>query len=713
MTIPFLSEVEIPAERTGAPRSVWQLRRGAQLVEGGVRFSVWAPTARDVVVHVATGVAAGEHPLQRADGERGVFTAMVPGVAAGDRYGIRVDGAEPLPDPTSRSQPDGVHALSEVIDPDAYEWGDASWPGVALPDFVIYELHVGTFTEAGTFEAAIERLPDLVALGVTAIELMPVAEFPGARNWGYDGVHLYAPHHAYGGPEGLKRLVDAAHQNGLGVVLDVVYNHVGPEGNYLDRFGPYFTDVYRTPWGRAVNYDGPGSDGVRRWAHDNALYWITEFHIDALRLDAVQGIFDFGALAFLEELSDEVHEVARRLGRKVQLMAESDLNDPRLIRPPEQGGYGLDAQWTDDVHHTIHAALTGERHGYYQDFAGIVSVADIYREPFFYARRYSTHRGRVHGRSSAGVPRQRFIVCAQNHDQIGNRPLGERLASLVSPERQRLAAALVLLSPYVPLLFMGEEYGETAPFLYFIEHGDAELVEAVRAGRRREFEELGLSAAAQIDPQAEETFARCKLNWEQRHEGAGAQLRVLYTDLLALRREEPALRPGTSVAHVQGPAEWCTQFRAMPVLGDALDSVRSQRALWCAFNVSGRPQDILVPPEGPWAWRLRLSTDDPGYGGEGIAPEKVPAAEAPPVPDGPKRLFAASEPEERRARTVRLAPWSAAVYVRDYETEHWDAGSSATPAYDNTSYDNSGYDSGYGYDGYGYGQRNDGYGSGS
>jgi maltooligosyltrehalose trehalohydrolase len=643
----------------------WTLRRGATLTRTGVSFSVWAPHARQVSVVVARGDERTEHPMERRAGERGVFVADVAGVKAGDRYGFRLDGADPLPDPVSRSQPDGVHALSEVVDPNAFPWNDATWGGVPLPDFVIYEMHVGTFTPEGTFDAAAARLPELLALGITAIELMPVAEFPGERNWGYDGVHLYAPHHAYGGPAGLKRLVDAAHALGLGVVLDVVYNHVGPEGNYLDRFGPYFTDIYRTPWGRAVNYDGPGSDAVRRWVHDNALHWITEYHIDALRLDAVQGIYDFGALQLLEELSDEVHELGRRMGRKIQLMAESDLNDPRLVRPPNQGGYGLDAQWADDVHHTIHAALTSERNGYYQDFQGIATIADVYREPFFYARRYAPHRDRTHGRSSAGVPRQRFIVCAQNHDQIGNRPTGDRLASLVGPDRQRLAAALVLLSPYIPLLFMGEEYGETAPFLYFIHHGDPALVEAVREGRKKEFVAIGRSDV-QIDPQDVETFNRSKLHWDRRDTGAGAQLRELYTDLLALRREEPALRPGASVAHVQGGFDWCTVYRDMPLQGDMFDSVRVQRALWYGFNLSGHPQDLPVPVEATQQWRLRLSTDAQGYGGTGLLVHSVPALEPDSeMNDAPKRLLPPTIHTEQRARAVRLPAWSAAVYVRD------------------------------------------------
>ncbi|MDQ6635429.1 MAG: malto-oligosyltrehalose trehalohydrolase [Gemmatimonadota bacterium] len=644
------------------------MRRGATVTDTGVDFTVWAPRDDRVVVHVATGDAAGDHSLSKVDGEHGVFGAQVPGVKPGDRYGFRLNDGRVFPDPVSRSQPEGVHALSEVVDPDAFVWRDALWAGVALPDFVLYELHVGIFTPEGTFAAAAERLPDLAALGVTAIEIMPIAEFPGDRNWGYDGVHLYAPHHAYGGPAGLKELVDAAHSCGIGVVLDVVYNHVGPEGNYLDQFGPFFTDVYRTPWGRALNYDGPGSDAVRRWVHDNALYWVTEYHVDALRLDAVQGIFDFGALQLLEELSDEVHEVGRKMGRKIQLMAESDLNDPRVVRPPEQGGYGIDAQWADDVHHTIHTTLTEETHGYYQDFAGIATIADVYREPFFYARRYAPHRDRTHGRSSAGVPRQRFIVAAQNHDQVGNRPNGERLASLVPPDRARLAAALVLLSPYIPLLFMGEEYGETAPFLYFIEHGDPDLIEAVRAGRRKEFEAIG-KLEDQIDPQARETFERCKLDWHRRTRGQGAQLLQLYTDLLSLRKEEPALRPGASIAHVEGGADWCSVLRTMPFQGDIFDAVRAQRSLWYAFNLSGRVQHILVPEEARMSWRLRLGTDAEGYGGTGLLVHSLPAdAPEKAVNDAPKRLLELP-PVPAMQRTVPVQAWSAVVYVAGNDHE--------------------------------------------
>jgi maltooligosyltrehalose trehalohydrolase len=658
-------EPQVP--HSGPPsHPVWRLQRGARLTAAGATFSVWAPVAIEIVLVIEDAAGMSEHAMAPSSSGRNVWEVRVDGVKAGTRYGYRVNGGTIVPDPVSRLQPDGVHGMSCVVDPASFRWTDEPWKGLSLADFVIYELHVGTFTEEGTFEAAIRRLPDLLALGVTAIELMPVAEFPGARNWGYDGAQLYAPHHAYGGPDGLKRLVNAAHGHGIAVVLDVVYNHVGPEGNYLDQFGPYFTEVYRTPWGRAVNYDGPGSDEVRRWAHDNALYWITEFHIDALRLDAVQEIFDFGALSFLEELSDEAHEVGRLLGRKVQLMAESDLNDPRLIRSPSEGGFGVDAQWADDFHHTLHSTLTGERQGYYQDFHDIARMADVYREPFFYARRYAPHRDRTHGRSSAEVPRQRFIVSAQNHDQVGNRAGGDRMASLVDANRQRLSAALVLLSPYVPLLFMGEEYGETAPFLYFVEHGDPALVDAVRDGRKREFAAIDQTNAPS-DPQAEDTFARSKLDWATRDTPEGAHLLGLYRDLLALRREEPALRPGASDVYEQDGGDWLTVLRIMPVQNDIYDHMRSRRALLCAFNLSGRTQRIPILSDAIGDWRLRLSTDAIGYGGLGEATEHIaPIIPDRPVTDAPKRLLDVTPPDRIVDRSIVLAPWSACVYVREF-----------------------------------------------
>jgi maltooligosyltrehalose trehalohydrolase len=650
-----------------APAGGWRAERGVVLDDGGATFTVWAPSATSIVLHVGTGAAHGDHAMSPAGEEPGVFTAYVSGVREGDRYGYRLDDGDPIPDPVSRAQPDGVHGLSQVVNPAAFAWDDAHWPGLALADFLIYEMHVGAFTPEGTFDAAAARLPELLAMGVTAVEVMPIAAFPGRRNWGYDGVHLYAPQASYGGPDGFRRFVRAAHALGLAVVLDVVYNHVGPEGNYLDRYGPYFTESYRTPWGRAINYDGRGSDEVRRWARDNALHWIADYHVDALRLDAVHGIFDFGAVAFLEELSDAVHALGRQLGRKVQLLAESDLNDPRLVRSPERGGYGLDAQWADDVHHTIHATLTGESTGYYADFLGVATIADVYREPFFYARRYSRFRGRTHGRPATDVPKKRFVVSAQNHDQVGNRPEAERLAVLVPPEKLRLAAALVLLSPYVPMLFMGEEYGETAPFLYFTEHGDPALIEAVREGRKREFVEIERRGDPP-DAQAEETFLRSRLQWERRAHEPGASLLQLYTDLAALRREEPALRPGESELVVSGEHEWCTMLRTMTPTGDIFDTVRARRMVFQAFNLSDAERELPVPGEAAGCWRLRLTTDAAGYGGRGGASASIPAPTLRVGDDAPKRLLAAGD-AEAPPRVIRLAPWSAAVYVPDLDGE--------------------------------------------
>ena len=639
--------------------------RGVTLHADGAIVSVWAPTASEVVLHVATGAACGDHPMTRVDDEHCVYALDVPGLRAGDRYGFRLDGSDPLPDPLSRAQPDGVSGLSEVVDATTFEWDDDHWPGLSLADFLIYEMHVGAFTPQGTFDAAAARLPELLAMGVTAVEVMPIASFPGRHNWGYDGVHLYAPQHSYGGPDGFRRFVRAAHALGIAVVLDVVYNHVGPEGNYLDRYGPYFTEAYRTPWGRAVNYDGRGSDEVRRWARENALYWITDYHVDALRLDAVHGIFDFGAVAFLEELSDAVHTLGRQLGRKVQLLAESDLNDPRVVRPPEQGGYGVDAQWADDIHHTIHALLTGESAGYYVDYHGVSSIAEVFRDPFFYARRYSRFRGRTHGRPAADVPKRRFVVSAQNHDQVGNRAEGDRLSTLVPPEKLRLAAALVLLSPYIPMLFMGEEYGETAPFLYFTDHGDPALIEAVREGRKQEFREIARHGDPP-DPQAESTFERSLLCWESRTREPGAALLRLYSDLAALRREEPALRPGDSELLVAGEHDWCTMLRTMHPTNDIFDAVRQRRSVFQAFNLGAEARDIPVPDEATGRWRLRLCTNAPGYGGRGSTDECIPALA--PGSDAPRRLMPVSD-EPARGRTVRLAPWSAAVFVPDLDGE--------------------------------------------
>jgi maltooligosyltrehalose trehalohydrolase len=509
---------------------------GAAVEEGGVRFRLWAPDHAHVDVEVTEPDARVVAMDARDDGIHEVF---VDGIGAGARYWFVVDG-DRFPDPASRSQPDDVHGASAVV-ADAFEWSDPEWVGRVLAEYVVMEIHVGTFTDAGTLDSAIDRLDDLVAVGITAVELMPVAEFPGGRNWGYDGVFPYAVESSYGGPDALRRFVDAAHARGLSVVLDVVYNHLGPEGNVLGAFGPYFTDRYRTPWGDALNFDGPGSDGVRNFFIENARTWVRDFKIDALRLDAVHAIADPSAYPFVEELVDAVHDVAEVEGRHIWVIAESAANDARLITPKERGGIGADAQWNDDFHHALHVLLTGEHGEYYADFDGVEDLATAYREGFVYSGRYSPFRRRRHGRSAAGLAGERFVVFAQNHDHIGNRAIGDRLAASRPETDCKLAAAAVLCAPFVPLLFMGEEYAETNPFPYFISHTDEALVEAVRKGRREEFAEFA-QVSEPPDPQAVATFESARLSWERRDGDAHQRVWQWHHDLLALRRERPALQ---------------------------------------------------------------------------------------------------------------------------------------------------------------------------
>ena len=629
--------------------------------DGAVRFAVWAPNARSVRVSIEDGDAAGEHELSPTS-TAGEFAATVDDVGAGARYAYMLgDSTTPLPDPVSRHQPDGVHGRSRVVDATAHAWTDQQWRGRPMRELVIYELHVGTFTEAGTFDAAIAHLPALVALGVTAVELMPVAQFPGTRNWGYDGVHLYAPHESYGGPDGLKRLVDSAHRAGLSVILDVVYNHLGPEGNYLAEFGPYFTDTYRTPWGSAVNYDGPGSDEVRRYVTDNARYWVEEFHVDGLRLDAVHGIFDFGARHLLHELTDSVHALARELGRTVVVIGESDLNDPELLRSREEHGFGLDAQWSDDFHHAVHAALTKERQGYYQDFGDAAMIGAAMGEPFVYDGKYSTHRSRKHGASSSGIPRDRFVVSIQNHDQVGNRASGDRLITLLTPAQQRLATSLLLLSPYVPMLFMGEEYGEVNPFQYFTSHGDETLARSVSEGRLREFSAFGWKGEVP-DPQSESTYLASRLDRARAATPAGLATLALYRDLLALRREEPTLEPGAGTVNVQsGEPGWILLKRGARVQG--MDASRYVETV-ALFNCTS--SDLEIPIDA-WTmetrWTLRWSSEAAGYGGSSAHPEGFGGARRAPDDDAPRRLMDA--PVTTVSRNPVMPPWSAAFYVTE------------------------------------------------
>ncbi len=502
------------------------------LRDGCCSFRVWAPRCERLEVRL---VAPGELLVPLQKGKAGYFQGVVAGVGPGARYFYRLDGAKDRPDPASRFQPEGVHGPSQVAAA-GFAWEDQCWCGLDLRDYAIYELHVGAYSPEGTLAAIIPHLEELRELGITALELMPVAQFPGNRNWGYDGVYPFAVQNSYGGPEALKRLVNACHRQGLAVILDAVYNHVGPEGNYLWDYGFYFTGLYRTPWGDAVNFDGPYSDEVRRFFIENALYWFEDCHVDALRLDGLHAIMDRSPRTFLEKLAQVVHTWGERSGRRVYLMAESDLNDVRLIRTRELGGCGLDAHWNEDFHHALHTLLTGEKDGYYQDFGELGQMAKGFREGFIYSGEYSEFRQRRHGSSSRGLPARRFIVFAQNHDQVGNRPRGERLTQLLSFEALKLAAGVIILSPFVPLLFMGEEYGEVAPFQYFISHTDPELVDAVRRGRREEFARF-LGQAEPPDPASEETFQRSKLNHSLRQIEPHRVLWDFYRELLGIRRK--------------------------------------------------------------------------------------------------------------------------------------------------------------------------------
>jgi len=519
------------------PIAGWTLELGATVSPKGVRFKVWAPNPSSLSLKVA----GDSKEFSMTPEGNGFFSTFVKGLAPGVKYSYLLNGDRPRPDPVSRFQPEGVHGPSEVVDPTLFQWEDQDWRGIPLETMILYEIHTGTFTPEGTFEGIIPLLDYLKHdLGVTAIELMPVAQVPGERNWGYDGVYLYAPQNSYGGPYGLKRLVNASHRKGLAVVLDVVYNHLGPEGNYLGDYAPYFTDRYKTPWGPAINFDGAWSDEVRRFVIENALYWVTEYHMDGLRIDAIHGIFDFSAQHILYDIREAVHQQAKRLGRPIPVIAESDLNDVRVINPPKQGGYGLDAQWNDDFHHCLHTLLTGERNGYYQDFGELNQLVKAMGEGFVYSGQYSAYRRRRHGSSSNHLPPSKFVVFSQNHDQVGNRAKGDRFSTLVSFEALKLAAGMILLSPNIPLLFMGEEYGEEAPFQYFVSHSDQGLIEAVRKGRKEEFSAFQWDGEIP-DPQDGATFLRCKLSLDLRHQGKNNTLLEFYRRLIQLRREIPSL----------------------------------------------------------------------------------------------------------------------------------------------------------------------------
>jgi maltooligosyltrehalose trehalohydrolase len=503
---------------------------------------VWAPNAK----RLAVSIRQCRLDMEKEGGAaRGWWQLRTHALAPGADYAFFIDDDEkPIPDPRTRFQPHGVHGASRIVDDRTFAWTDQHFAAPALADAIIYELHIGTFTPAGIFESAIERLDHLVELGITHVELMPVAEFSGSRGWGYDGVDLFAPHHAYGGPEALKRLVNACHSRGLAVILDVVYNHFGPSGNYLPRYGPYLTTRYETPWGSAVNVDGRGSDEVRRFFCDNAISWMRDYHVDGLRLDAVHAILDKSPRHFLEQLAEETAELARRTQRTLVLIAEDDLNDPRVVTPADLGGYGLDAQWDEDFHHALHTVLTGERDGYYSDFGRLAQLAKTLRHAFAYDGQYSAYRDRQHGKSAAGLSANNFVGCLQNHDQIGNRAKGERIARLISTARVRVGAAVVILGPLIPMVFQGEEWGASTPFQYFTNHQEADLARAVSEGRRKEFAAFGWNPEDIPDPQEAATFQCSKLDWTEAAREPHKSILDWYKQLIRLRTGTCELRDG-------------------------------------------------------------------------------------------------------------------------------------------------------------------------
>jgi maltooligosyltrehalose trehalohydrolase len=595
------------------------VRLGAtRLPDGSWQFLLWAPKAHSVRLHL---LRHNEFvPLEPLAG--GYYCAIIGSLDAGCQYLYRLDDQRELPDPASRFQPQGVHGPSQLVDTHAFAWTDDNWRGHALEKSVFYELHVGTYTYDGSFDALIQHLPHLVDLGITTLELMPIAQFPGSRNWGYDGVYPFAPQNSYGSTESLQRLVNAAHGHGLSVALDVVYNHLGPEGNYLSAYAPYFTDRYRTPWGQAINFDGAGSDEVRRFFIENALDWLEDYHFDALRLDAVHGIFDLSARHFLAELKSSVDDLSTRLNRPLALIAESDLNDSRMVGNPTLGGYGLDAQWSDDFHHSLHTLLTRENRGYYADFPGIGPMASTLRNGWHYSGQYSEFRGRRHGNSAAGIPSSKFVVASQNHDQVGNRAAGERLTALVNFEALKLAAGMTLLSPFVPFLFMGEEYGETAPFQYFTSHSDPALVEAVRKGRREEFAAFGWADSVP-DPQDDSTFERSRLDHSVTGKEPHRTLFRFYRELIRIRRDYALGEPVPRTVHELGDrallllrqigprqlalvcnfAEFPVDLNLSDLSGQWQRVIRSADATWNGPEPSAAPNIIISA-----ATTLRLSS---------------------------------------------------------------------------------------------------------
>lgn len=580
--------------------------------QGEAEVLVWAPLAQKVAV----ALSGSNSPLPLTKAEFGYWQVKSDKIKPGDRYQFVLDSKNELPDPASLSQPEDVHGPSQAVDVTDFPWTDAQWSNLPLEDYLLYELHTGTFTPQGTFAALEEKLDYLKELGITAIELMPVAQFPGSRNWGYDGVFPYAVQDSYGGASGLQHFVDVCHQKGLAVILDVVYNHLGPEGNYLGEFGPYFTDKYNTPWGSAINFDDAWCDGVRRFFTENVLMWFRDFHIDALRLDAVHAIKDFSSTHILREIKQHVDQLMEETGRRHYLIVEVDLNDVRFINPLEEQGFGMDAQWIDEFHHALRVTAGQEKSGYYADFEGLSHLAKAYQDAYVYDGQYSPHRFKTFGSKAEKNPGHQFVVFSQNHDQVGNRMLGERTSQLVSFEMQKLLAGAVMVSPFLPMLFMGEEYSEPHPFLYFVSHTDPELAEAVRKGRKAEFAAFHAQGEAP-DPMARETFEESKLQWDLLRQEPHQTMFRFYQALITLRKQQPALRhlnrTQLDVAHNE---EQQTLL---------LHRWHGEQHILCLMNFSKKQQPVTLPSYAQ-AWQKLLGSADPQWNGPSPAPETLSGA---------------------------------------------------------------------------------------
>lgn len=577
---------------------------------GEALIRVWAPKAKKVAVALPDNITL---PLQAE--EFGYWSARTYQLEPGDTYQYVLDDEKQLPDPVSLSQPEGVHGKSQALQVTSFAWTDGAWKNIPLEDYILYELHTGTFTPTGTFAALEEKLDYLIKLGVNAIEIMPVAQFPGSRNWGYDGVFPYAVQDSYGGAAGLQHLVDVCHQKGIAVILDVVYNHLGPEGNYLGEYGHYFTDRYNTPWGPALNFDDAWCDGVRQYFAENLLMWFRDFHIDAVRMDAVHAIKDFSPVHILREMKQLVNQLMKETGRTHYMIVELDLNDTRFINPLEEQGYGMDAQWIDEFHHALRVTATGENTGYYADFTGIQHLAKTYQDAYVYDGQFSPHRNKTFGIKAENNPGKQFIAFSQNHDQVGNRMLGERTSTLTTYEMQKLLAAAVIVSPYLPMLWMGEEYSEPHPFLYFVSHTDPDLAEAVRKGRKAEFAAFHAQGEAP-DPVSEDTFNQSKLQWELIHQEPHQTMFRWYQTLIKLRKELPALR---NLNRQNLEVVTLEEHKTL-----VLHRWQENQRVICFMNFSKGTQTVEVPNQAK-AWSKILDSSDPEWKGTTAAPDSLKA----------------------------------------------------------------------------------------